>query len=348
MGIKEKRIKKLLTIFIFMYLSIICVYSEQQQAFSPPERDLPNTMIESISSDTNKPISSVISSETSSRGEYNIGAQEPAISVEKYIKGIYGVCNKHDNITVELRVLNCDLTNTLQKVTIMEEIPKGFKFINAYPKNDTSNDGMIRWNCGNSITYMQYFNYTIKAEESGPHIIPSTLIDATIKDRLANEYRMLKSSANDLGVTVLNQKPEIKIDPEPPIYIWRFINPGHNLTTTTINAEIVDPDGDIVTGTILPTSNKTISEPMKHVGIGRSKYEWILPVSTDKESKFKIRAFDGTDYTDYELAIEPYIIPYPGDVSILVAVGALLGALVSRIYTHRDKIKEMICNCNFW
>jgi hypothetical protein len=61
-------------------------------------------------------------------GTCSVGTQEPAITIDKYVYLPNVPCYKKDNIIVELRVMNCDLTNHLEGLFILEPIPRGFIF----------------------------------------------------------------------------------------------------------------------------------------------------------------------------------------------------------------------------
>lgn len=309
------------------------------------------------------PIAPISSSESHSRGEYNLGMQEPAITIEKYIDGIIDQCNKNDNITIKLRFINCGQTNSIKSLMIIEEIPKGFKFISAYPKDEANvSNNKIIWNCGDiygkNYNYIQYLNYTLNAIESGKHIIPSTIVDAWIIDnRYAKEYHTLKSSSNDLFITVLNQPPEIKLDPEPPIHEcswWNWLIHRPNITKFDITA--IDPDDSNDSCEIFPSSNILSNRIDESLENGNSQFMWNLTLRNDKKSTYTLRVKGEKGITERNIIIDPYTLPdgvIPNFISgILGILGTIIVGVVLNKPENKEKateklnyLKNLICKC---
>lgn len=309
-----------LILFMIVLLYIQIFLTNEISAFNPSGWDAP------------KDADLAATSGTHAKGGYYKDIQEPAITVEKYIEGISGVCNKHDAITVRLRVLNCDLTNKLKGLYVIEEIPKGFKLIrNAstpgfQEKNDPSR---IEWYVGDQDEYIGKFYYALEAIESGPHIIPSTVIRTTIIDKNGREYRIQKSSDNDISVLVGNRAPEIKVDPESPIKKWFVYN------LTEINIEVFDPDNDLLKCELIPMSNKTITMGDDSYIDGIYKCMWILP--NDQKATYILRAYDGTDSSEKEIILEPYVLPEWIQNILGAIIIASMTWIVSRIKCENEK-----------
>jgi hypothetical protein len=289
------------------------------------------------------------SGSTHAKGGYYKDIQEPAITVEKYIEGIYGICDKNDTITINLRVINCDLTNILKGLTIREEIPKGFELV-----ENKSTPGFkklmepyrIEWYVGDQAQFIGNYNYTLKAIESGPHIIPSTVIKTTILAKDLKEYHISKSSDNTLFVIVRNKPPRIKLYPEPPridVWMgWKFL--GHNLTDLSV--AVSDPDNDSVFGEIISLSNRPIIEKEIRSENGEKKYIWSL--ENGETSTYLIRAFDGTEYEEKEITLVPYLLPTWLWTILPAIIIGLMSWKAARMKCEKEKKKKGQKKLNYY
>lgn len=158
-------------------------------------------------------------SSTHSRGSYYIGPQGQVV-IEKYTKRLKEIYDKDENITIRLKIVNCNRRNRLEDVYIREEIPEEFELVSAIPNNyreippyesgDKVIPRMIEWRCDDNIGSTRIFDYTVRTNQSGKHLFSSTLLGATVRDYNGRTYEILQTSDNDLFVTIENSHPKIE------------------------------------------------------------------------------------------------------------------------------------------
>ena len=162
-------------ILVIFYLIILAILSSGQTDSdssipkpTPPPIIIPSPepppIIMPDKSDTSEPVTS---SSSYSKGSYYLGPYGPAITVEKNIKTKTETYYKNDDITIRLRILNCNQRNRLESVHISEEIPSAFEMIKAKPdkyieRNADNDPKTIEWRFDKGISSKEYIEYTIR------------------------------------------------------------------------------------------------------------------------------------------------------------------------------------------
>ena len=179
-----------------------------------------------------------------SKGSYHIGPLGPPITIDKNTKGLREKYYKNDNITIRLRILNCDLKNTIENVHLWEEIPCQFElvkkdkddYVDESIKDPNKDPKTIRWDLKDGIYSSNNLEYTVRTNKSGQYIFNSPLLRAKIKDGSCRSHEILQSNNDYLYITIHNREPIFeKLDYPKEIKL------GSN---ATINVTVRDLDLD--------------------------------------------------------------------------------------------------------
>jgi hypothetical protein len=144
-----------------------------------------------------------------------IDAQVPII-ISKYTKDVKTEYDKRENITIMIRILNCDKRNKIEKADLLEEITEGFIVISPAVNNSTNpkifydNDGIqyLLWNFDEGLPYTKHVEYTLQGTKTGFHNFVSTIVSTSVLDRYGVTHNIV-SVSEDLAINIKNTPPKL-------------------------------------------------------------------------------------------------------------------------------------------
>jgi hypothetical protein len=227
------------------------------------------------------------------------GSEIPII-VSKHTKNSKAEYNKKENITIKIRILNCDKRNKIEIACLKEEIPEGFRVISPVVNSDNgpkyyTKDGihLLEWNFdrvipnfNRAIYDLCYIEYTIQGDIGGIHNLASTIFSASVLDR-KGEIHEIVSTSEDLTLTIKDTPPELfKYPQENPIYV------RHN-KPISVTAGFIDAENDTINCKIIFNNTQTEIEPSSSSPENSTTlFTWDLSRFTNHDRVFYLKASD--------------------------------------------------------
>ncbi|MDF0592059.1 hypothetical protein P0O24_00455 [Methanotrichaceae archaeon M04Ac] len=253
-----------------------------------------------------------IASSSRSKGSYYIGPLGPPITIDKNTKGLREKYYKNDNITIRLRILNCDLKNTIEYVNLQEEIPNQFELVkkdsDTYEddseKNPNRDPKTIRWVFNDGIYSSINLEYTVRTNKSGQFIFNSPLLRANIKDNNGRSHEISQSNNDNLYIAIHNREPSFERLEYP-----EAIKLGKD---ATINVVVKDFDSDPINVYIYKKDHTLVGTFLsKNNGQDNSSHTYILnqsELNNKGVNEFTLVATDHESKTQQSIEIEVYNI----------------------------------------
>ena len=278
-----------------------------------------------------------LSTESHSTGSYYVGAQGPAISIEKYTKDFRDIYNKNDNITIKIKIINSNKQNRLKNVYIFEEIPDGFEFVEANPVNITipNKPNTIIWDCGDGIKSSKTYEFTLKTNVNGKHNFGSTMLEATVVDKNGRKNEVVVNSNRLISIVISNNPPKFSdLNPEPPINIRRTLIGNKPVDIKYINVSLTDPDNDTINCELLSSSGckpiiATTSSSNKINGTIYFNYSWDISGFDRGTHVLTLDAFDGDEHKlSQDIKLNIYNIPSGITASLIAILIIVIAGLI--------------------
>ena len=274
----------------------------------------------------------------SSQSKMTYYAEGPFIDIEKYTLEFKNVYNKNENITIRVKILNCNQKNRLENVYISEEIPQDFELVSVNQNGckiikNTNSPNIMQWVCEDVIISSKCYEYVIRTNKSGNHIFSNPTVKTTVIDNNGRKNQLILSSGDPISLTIKNTPPEFyNMSPEPPINIRDFFGDKY----ITVEATLRDPDYDSINCKLRSngynlraptnTSQWICKDPNNKYRY--CTYIWDISDLDRRSHILTLEATDGDEKTiSRDIELNVYRIP-PNWISNLAAIIATIVAIV--------------------
>jgi tetratricopeptide (TPR) repeat protein len=257
----------------------------------------PSPIIKNELSANNPPLALSFSSPRS----IPIVGQIPII-INKYTKNLKTEYDKRENITIRIRIINCDKRNRIEKAYLQEEIPEGFIVVSPVVNSGTNpriitEEGIqsLLWFFDEGLPYRKHVEYTLQGTKMGLHNLVSTVVSTSVLDNIGVTHNIV-SVSEDLTLNIKNDPPgDIDYYQENPIYV-------RHKNKLSINASFRDRENDTINCNLFFNNTLKSIKPYKSFQdnrTGKTFFTWDLSNYTDDDQIFYLTANDGESYKTF-------------------------------------------------
>jgi hypothetical protein len=252
---------------------------------------------------------------SSSRSSIPIVGQIPII-ISKYTKNLKTEYGKKENITIRIRILNCDKRNKIEKAYLLEEIAEGLSVISPVVSNSSNpkifnDDGIqyLLWNFDEGLPNIKHVEYTLQGTKTGLHNFVSTVVSTSVLDRYGVTHDII-SVSEDLTINIKNNPPKLisyyflfnNESKENPIYVQKKNRLRqilddmlhHRDRNLSIQAIFSDKENDTINCYLVFNDSKASIKPSNGPLVnGKILFKWDLSNYTTNNQNFNLVADDG-------------------------------------------------------
>lgn len=225
-----------------------------------------------------------------------------SILINKHIAGIQSEYDKKKNITIRLRIINCNRKNKIEKMIVEEELLDGLEIVNPNNLgdptlkfnliNNKNNFKIARWTFDKQIPDIKYVEYVLISNKGGLQNLVGAMAIAEIRDHNGIEHEITATS-NDLTIKINNKPPKlVNYSLDNPM----LLKIGSNLF---VNASFTDPENDVIRASLL-LENISIGESNINLdSYGNTQFSWDLSNYTKEDQTFFLQAIDNESIAEF-------------------------------------------------